>query len=245
MSQTTMFSIDDEAPEIPSTTGATAPARRETAKDRARREWDEIRAAAVAILVENRPILEAFRARLAALFDAMRADTAEPFARRPNISLRLIVAGDPPAKLIVLPNVRHDAGGGYLVPARQTVELMEQKNLTVQGQDAAQLRRKLTVPLDPDSENPPRLGTIYRSAPDDARRIIATIRDYLEQPAATLARGSDHCCICGRGLSDELSRSRGIGPECVRSKTNIVAILLEPGETLVRGFLEAEHNPSK
>jgi hypothetical protein len=198
---------------------------RESAKERTRREWAEIRSAADDVLRENAPILDAFRHHLTALFEAMRQDK-EPFKRRPNISLRLIALGDPPAKVITLPHVRHDATGGYLIPSNHTIELMEKDTIRVkhkgEDKDADQLCRKLT--FNNTADFPPTVGRIYKSAVDDARRIIATIRDFLDDSRSVLARGCDHCCICGRHLTDELSRSRGIGPECIQ-KTDIVAVL--------------------
>jgi hypothetical protein len=206
---------------------------RESTKEQQRREWAEIRSAATDVLRENTALLEAFRHRLAALFEAMREDKKdeEPFKRRPNISLRLIASGDPPAKVITVPHARHDRTGGYLVPWHHTVELLEKEIVKVKGQDAEQYRRKLAFN---NSDLPPMPGTIYKSAVSDVRRIIATIRDFLDDSRSVLARGCDHCCICGRSLTDELSRSRGIGPECIL-KADIVAVLTGPG-----GFIEPE-----
>jgi hypothetical protein len=35
-------------------------------------------------------------------------------------------------------------------------------------------------------------------------------------PADVFGRQADKCCCCGRALTDVVSRTRGIGPECVR-----------------------------
>src|SRR5262249_1805221 len=88
-------------------------------------EYRQICAEAGAFVAAKGEMLVIFRRRLTALFEAMRGDK-EPFKRRPNISLRLIARGDPPAKVITLPGVRYDRTGGYLVPADHTIELMEQ-----------------------------------------------------------------------------------------------------------------------
>jgi hypothetical protein len=65
----------------------------------------------------------------------------------------------------------------------------------------------------------PRVGLHIRSGRrtlmDDLRRVLATVCSFNGDRRAVLARSHDHCCICGRGLTDELSRSRGIGPECI------------------------------
>jgi hypothetical protein len=73
---------------------------------------------------------------------------------------------------------------------------------------------------------------IYPSAPRDAARVVETIHDFLDDAAAVFARSHDHCCICGRGLTDEVSRSRGIGPECVH-KIQWGGIALEFASSIV------------
>jgi hypothetical protein len=214
-----LFDTDEAATPVPV---------RETTKQKARRDWDEIRSAANDFLRANSATLDGFRGRLTALFDAMRGDK-EPFKKRPNISLRLIAAGSPTAKVITVPHVRYDPTGGYLVPTAHTIELLEQKELKVEHRgeekDAMQFRRKLRLHNDP--HRPPTVGAIYKSAAEDARRIVDTIREFLDDSRAVLARGCDHCCICGRGLTDELSRSRGIGPECIQ-RGDVVAALVGP-----------------
>jgi hypothetical protein len=72
---------------------------------------------------------------------------------------------------------------------------------------------------------------IYRSALDDAQRFIGTVREFLDNPGAVFARSHDACCICGRTLTDELSRSRGIGPECI---LKLDVILCRPATKLVQ-----------
>jgi hypothetical protein len=190
--------------------------------------WKKIRSDADDFLRGNGAILDVFRDRLTPLFDSMRADK-EPFKRRPNISLRLIAAGDPPAKVITLPGARFGRDGGCLIPSSHHVELLEQKEIKArhhgEEKDALQFSKKLSFAN--ASDFPPTVGTVYKSAVEDARRVIETIRDFLDDSRAVLARGCDHCCICGRSLTDELSRSRGIGPECIR-KADIVAALIGP-----------------
>jgi hypothetical protein len=96
--------------------------------------------------------------------------------------------------------------------------------------DAFRFRRKLSIYSDGGLrrlEPSGLVGSMYKSAEEDARRVVGTIREFLDDSRTVLARGYDHCCICGRGLTDELSRSRGIGPECIQ-KADIVAVLIGP-----------------
>jgi len=47
--------------------------------------------------------------------------------------------------------------------------------------------------------------------------LLALINMAAENPLTIISASiSDHCGICGKGLSDELSISLGIGPECIK-----------------------------
>jgi hypothetical protein len=61
----------------------------------------------------------------------------------------------------------------------------------------------------------PKVWRIHSTVLYDLRRVVATVDSFVQDHRAVLARSHDHCCICGRVLTDELSRSRGIGPECI------------------------------
>jgi hypothetical protein len=50
----------------------------------------------------------------------------------------------------------------------------------------------------------------------EAGRVADTARAFLDDAGAVLARSHDHCCICGKVVTDERSKARGIGPECIR-----------------------------
>lgn len=75
------------------------------------------------------------------------------------------------------------------------------------------------------SANAPPKPTYVRWDMDINRQSIRTITDLLHglliEPEATFAQSaqSNHCCCCGRGLTDVVSRTRGIGPECIKSKS--------------------------
>jgi hypothetical protein len=67
---------------------------------------------------------------------------------------------------------------------------------------------------------------------EDIARAVGTIQDFLTDHLAVLARSHDNCCVCGRALTDELSRSRGIGPECIQ-KIGCIGILPRDWNQLV------------
>jgi hypothetical protein len=48
------------------------------------------------------------------------------------------------------------------------------------------------------------------------RTILDTAHDLLMDPADVFSRQADKCCCCGKALTDVVSRTRGIGPECIR-----------------------------
>jgi hypothetical protein len=82
------------------------------------------------------------------------------------------------------------------------------------------------------TERPSSVGSIYRTAEADVRRAVEVMRDFLDDHSAVFARSHDHCCCCGKGLTDELSRSRGIGPECIK-KIPYAAFKATPTNTIV------------
>jgi hypothetical protein len=58
------------------------------------------------------------------------------------------------------------------------------------------------------------------------------MRDFLDDHRTVFARSHDNCSCCGKALTDELSRSRGIGPECIK-KLDWVAAQRLPWNQLV------------
>ena len=61
------------------------------------------------------------------------------------------------------------------------------------------------------------MNLIHPSAENDVMTVLGTMEDFLVNPRFVLARSHDNCCCCGRCLTDELSQSRGIGPECIKN----------------------------
>jgi uncharacterized protein (TIGR02996 family) len=182
------------------------------------------------LLADNAGLLESFRVSLTTLFAplevAARRRAAGPFRRRPPISLRLIVEGEPPAKLVVLPHATVSGRRGQrtvrLDCARMDCELVDTGS-------ALKSYVRLGVSLSPCAAH---LGRRYwQTATQDVQRVVETVRDFVTDRRKVLARSQDHCCICGRGLTDELSRGRGIGPECVQRCHHFLE-----REQLVRGM---------
>ena len=61
-------------------------------------------------------------------------------------------------------------------------------------------------------------GTWYpRYAPIAVHEFVNTVKDFILFPWQIFGRSKDRCCCCRKLLTDGISRSRGIGPECLRS----------------------------
>jgi hypothetical protein len=174
-------------------------------------------------------VLEQFRGQVAALFAAMHqrvASDGRPLSRKPNVSLRLIANGEPVAKLIVLPH--WSSWHKCLDRDTITTELIEERVVdTPQGHGKVR-RRAFTA----QAAGWPgwRACRYYSStALADLARVVDTITAFVTDTRAVLARNHDYCALCGRHLTDELSRSRGIGPECIQIAPMLVVLAPAPG----------------
>lgn len=183
-------------------------------------EWAALRVRLNLTLDGHREVFDQFSERVGALFreklEALQTESTVLF-RKPAISLRLIVAGDPAAKLIVMPHWIRPTGvlGGRLLCDLLTLELWTESPVMTAKGPGVQLRRKLTV-RNRNGGMGWLVGSIFTSAEADALRVVDTLRDFVTDARAVLARNRANCCVCGRALTDELSRSRGVGPECVK-----------------------------
>jgi hypothetical protein len=153
------------------------------------------------------------------------------FTRKPNISLRLIADGDPRAKLITLPGwSRHLK---QLDVDSLSCELLVERTVGTPGGAGLNRRKQASIRFLRRWGSPPKWHTGMLSASSgehDIRRIVATVRSFVNDSGAVLARCRDNCCICGKGLTDELSRARGIGPECIRI---CEFLLFQPGRSII------------
>lgn len=173
-------------------------------------EWSIIRRDAAEVF--NAPVVEEFRRTCQRHFEGV-LEGKGPFRRRPSASLRLVCGTPIFTKMVACPcgTVRH----GEFVPQTEKLycELLQERTGMVDGTEARKFTRRLafTVKLGGVS-----LGSIYPSAVEDARTALEVMADFISDPRCVFARSHDHCCCCGKGLRDELSRARGVGPECVR-----------------------------
>jgi hypothetical protein len=185
-------------------------------------KWTTIRQQANDKLMAQTAV-EAFRHQMRTIFTAMLEGSEPPYMRRPTASLRLICQTVPASKLIVHPGWSWRRAGvpGFYCPRHGIVdldridcELLQERITTVEGQPVRKFDRLLTLRVTPEERA---VNLIHTSAVNDVLTALGTMEDFLNDPKSLLALSHDNCCCCGRGLRDELSRSRGIGPECIKN----------------------------
>jgi hypothetical protein len=186
---------------------------RKERKTKARQEWDELRDAANERIYDAKMAWKSFRFQVTELFEALHDRTKEPMNRRPPIGLRLIAEGEPKAKVVIVPSIRRDRTGLFLRCDSHLIELLHETTVDSPKGPAKHFQRRLSILNERGWTNI--CGSIYRTVVSDTERLSATVEDFLSDRRRVLAREHDNCCICGRGLTDPLSRSRGIGPECI------------------------------
>jgi hypothetical protein len=126
------------------------------------------------------------------------------FARRPNLTITLTAPGEPPARVVLRP--AWDALDKTLDTSRLEMEVL--------GERKGKRGREVALGL---GSWPPKLrGWGIGTGENYLARAAALVCDFLADPAKVLARSADNCCVCGRALTDPVSRGRGVGPECVR-----------------------------
>lgn len=182
--------------------------------------WDKVDA-----LIARQPILTAGGEFLAAHFEAqekLRGVPPEGYGRRPLLGLRFKIDGKEtltckPAWTAAV--WHHSDGTHHLVKAgivhinRVEIELIN---------PGITLRMAIT-------EDGAKLGRCMVSGDqtmniDNIKTVCATFRKLLDDPAAAFAEQSDHCCCCGKALTDVTSRLRGIGPECIKYFADCAAV---------------------
>ncbi len=67
--------------------------------------------------------------------------------------------------------------------------------------------------------------------------IKRAMEKFADNPTENWARVADHCKICGRGLSDDLSKARGVGPECWKCFLEIREVFTKSGNDLLKEIL--------
>lgn len=168
-------------------------------------------------LINRNPVFAAGGEFLAGHFlaqERLRRTPEGGYGRRPPIGLRLAVddrrtltckPGWTPAKWRYAGGVNFLATPGTLHLGRVLIELV-----------TPGIKLKLTL-----TEDGAKIGqwADYQGQSlhlADIKRVAETFRRLLNDPMRTFAEESETCCCCGRPLTDQTSRLRGVGPECVK-----------------------------
>ena len=65
----------------------------------------------------------------------------------------------------------------------------------------------------------------YKDFGPDVARFLAIVERFIADPDAAFAASGSHCVFCGRPLTDEASRLRGIGPDCFEEYGDLMKYL--------------------
>ena len=136
----------------------------------------------------------------------LEASQGKIYSRTPSLALRL------PHKdyvIVVKPTTTH--AGGVMVDDRGVlIECLKRCNdangnnfpVRMLGVRVGTSAQKTRWYLDGKSD-------------EAAMALVEMARSFLADPQSVIARNTDNCCCCGKALRDEVSRARGVGPECL------------------------------
>ena len=166
---------------------------------------------------------------------AARIEGKEHAKRRPATLLRMIVEADGLPIAVEIKPVVSSSPTGWT----NTGEAM------ITPYDLANNKRGNRARIKPNGEV--RIFSWFRSQHDEKNRLYTTAiwkaLDLIsEDPANVVMYQRGHCGICGRALTDEVSRRRGIGPECWNTWERVDARISQPSEDALRALqLEIKH----
>jgi len=136
----------------------------------------------------------------------LEASKGKTYSRTPSLALRL-PHGD--YVIVVKPTTTH--ANGVMVDDRGVlIECLKRCKDAVEN--------KFPVKM---------LGVCVKTAAQKARwylngksdeaatALVEMARLFVADPQSVISRNTDNCCCCGRALRDEVSRARGVGPECL------------------------------
>lgn len=129
------------------------------------------------------------------------------FARRPTVGLRLNLID---MGLTIRP--------GWRAAKRNCLgkKLLGQVNLDVIHLELLGPGNLLELKLHADKISTPRLNRDMAVNKKRLDIVLDTVDDLLMDPMALFSRQADRCVNCHKPLTDDVSRTRGIGPECIR-----------------------------
>jgi len=154
-----------------------------------------------------------FRLRIMCVEFFLRATDGKTYNRRPPIALRL-PCGD--LTFVVKPTTTH----------RSNVVTVDDRGVII---ECIHNNKKKGVVLLIEGR-----ARYLRSWKDQDRNIseLSALVELAEQfrldPFAVMKQNPNHCCCCGKALTDAVSRARGIGPECLGNFSEVFGTTREP-----------------
>jgi len=162
------------------------------------------------LVADHSEVFSPFREVAGPLFEAMLLGKGE-LARRPNVSMRLPALGEPSARLLVTPG--WDRRRKLVMPFIHAEFVVERTARAGIVCNKPLPDVELAIDILDDGPRWRRWSTASGASALD--RMARTMGEFVERPDVVFARSAGRCCLCGRGLTDEASRGRGIGPECI------------------------------
>jgi hypothetical protein len=132
------------------------------------------------------------------------ASDGKTYTRSPSIALRL------PHEdfiIVVKPTTRHDGGIVTVDQRGIVVECLCQLN-------HRQSAKWLTILVTDTVKKTRWLRDISLSI-QAATALVKMAGNFVADPRSVIEKNKNNCCCCGKGLTDQVSRARGIGPECL------------------------------
>jgi hypothetical protein len=201
--------------------------KKEAAKQKKKQEqeyWAEQRARSQVLADQSLALFQTFHEVTTAYFTEEVA--GQTFERKPHISITLVTLGEPRAKIAIRPCWQTTYGEKKtlsLLPDRVHIELLVERLEWKNSEQIVATHKDLELVLYKTKVS---MGRYYPNRVEECiGRVVETMTAFMIDPEPVLARSCDHCCVCGRGLTDETSRSRGIGPECLKKWGNIRDVL--------------------
>jgi hypothetical protein len=136
----------------------------------------------------------------------LEASEGKVYSRAPSLALRL-----PHEDYVIVVKPMITRRQGVMVDDRGVlIECLKRCNDAVQNKFPV---RMLKVSV----ETSARKTMWYRNGKSDgaATSLVEMARFFVDDPQSVISRNTDNCCCCGKSLRDEVSRARGVGPECL------------------------------
>lgn len=136
----------------------------------------------------------------------LEASEGKVYSRAPSLALRL-----PHEEYVIVVKPMITRRQGVMVDDRGVlIECLKRCNDAVQNKFPVKML-KVSV------ETSARRTMWYRYGKSDgaATALVEMARVFVDDPQSVISRNTANCCCCGKSLRDEVSRARGVGPECL------------------------------